>query len=280
MLLNGLNNSGVHNFIDDILIGSDHWEDHVKAIEEVLARIDEAGLKVKPTKCYLGYQDVEFLGHHIGDGKMSPGENNLEKIKGALPPTTKKQVRSFLGLLNFYRRYIKGFAAKAKPLTDLTKKEEPDKVRWNEQCDKAFKELKEDLVSKPITKLPNLNEPFVLRTDASEYGIGAVLLQAEDDILKPVSFASRKLNAAESNYSVMEKECLAIVWGVKYFEQYLYGINFVIQTDHSPLTVLKKNKCKTGRIARWALQLQRFSFQIEVIPGKENIGADYLSRIG
>ena len=126
--------------------------------------------------------------------------------------------------------------------------------------------------------MPDVEQPFVLRTDASDKGIGAVLMQEREGSLRPIAYASKKLLGAETRYAIIEKECLAIVWAIKKFEPYLYGNHFTIETDHQPLQYLKRTKTENGRLMRWAIRLQQYSFTVKVIKGKENIGADYLSR--
>ena len=157
-------------------------------------------------------------------------------------PTTKKQVRSFFGLVGFYRKFIPNFSAIATPLSDLTKKGQANKVKWTDTQQYAFDTLKKLLSSRPILKLPDFEETFILRTDAADDGLGAVLLQQENDIKLPIAYASRKLQPREKSYAVIEKECLAVVWGIQKFHQYLYGREFVLETDHQPLTYLNKSK--------------------------------------
>jgi hypothetical protein len=159
-----------------------------------------------------------------------------------------------------------------------TKKGQADVVQWNEQTEQAFVTLKAKLCEKPVLVMANMEEPFVLRTDASDRGLGAVLLQEKDEVLHPVAYASKKLSGAQTHYSTIEKECMAIVWGVQKFEPYLYGKQFVIETDHRPLVYLQRSKTENGRLMRWAIQLQQYDFKVRVIAGKDNVGADYLSR--
>jgi hypothetical protein len=209
---------------------------------------------------------------------MSPVEDKLAKIRDAPQPTMKKELRAFLGLAGFYRRFVPNFAEVALPLTDRTKGAQPSKIQWNDSCEEAFRTLKQRLSSSPVVCLPDQSLPFVLRTDASDRGLGAVLLQDQGFGHQPLAYASRKLLPAECNYPVIEKECLAVIWGVEKFEPYLYGRTFVLETDHQPLQYLDRTKTTSGRLTRWALRLQKYSFHVKVIPGKENVGADYLSR--
>ena len=209
---------------------------------------------------------------------MKPKPDKLKAIEQAERPTTKTQVKSFLGLLGYYRKFVPHFATTAAPLTDCTKKGEPNVIRWGESQEQAFRTLKKKLVTSPILQLPDLNKEFTLRTDASDTGVGSILLQEVAGEKFPVAYASKKFNKHQMRYSVMEKECLAVVWAVLKFEPYLYGKEFVIETDHQPLTCIRRSKVANNRIMRWALALQPYRFRIKVIKGIDNVGADYLSR--
>ena len=278
-LLEPLGREDTHNFIDDLLIANEEWEEHMTAIEAVLSRLGEVGLTAKPSKCHLGYHELSFLGHEISSGVMKPESDKVEKLLNAERPKTKKQVRAFLGLAGYYRKFVQNFAEVAAPLTDLTKKGKSENVQWNEECEIAFEKLKSELAKKPIMILPDEEQEYILRTDASDKCLGAVLMQERDGIPKPIAYSSKKLNKAEKNYSTIEKECLGVVWAVKKFEPYIYGTHFILETDHRPLEYLKRTKTDNGRLMRWALQLQQHAFTLRVIPGEENIGADYMSRI-
>ena len=269
------------SLIDDILIYTSTWEQHVVALQEVLSRLRVAGLTARPKKCSLGFCRLEFLGHMLGETQtLLPVAEKVEAIQKAERPVTKKQVRSFLGVVGFYRKFIPNFSAIAVPLTDLTKKGKPNKVSWEESHENAFQALKRCLVGPPILRLPQFDKPFILRTDASDTGLGAILLQGTEGEEMPVAYASKKLLDREKNYSVIEKECLAVVWGVSKFHRYLFGKEFILETDHQPLTYLNKSKMANSRLMRWALALQPYRMRIRSIRGKDNVGADYLSRVG
>lgn len=270
---------GVESYIDDILLHSATWEEHLKILKSVLERLKIYGLTARPSKCIIGTTSLEFIGHHISPGKISPTNDNLEKIRQSPRPTTKQQIRSFIGLTGFYREYVPNYAAIASPLTDLTKKGAPNRVYWTEAQEKAYRTLLNAVLSRPVLQLPDFGKPFILRTDASDTGLGAILLQAHEDKLFPVSYASRKLLPRESRYSTIEKECLAVVWAVKRFELFLYGRPFTLQTDHQPLLYIDRSKFDNKRIMRWAMFLQEYQIHVESIKGKDNIGADYLSRL-
>ena len=208
----------------------------------------QAGLTIGPTKCLFGVNSVDFLGHRLEQGMIGLDQDNVEKIKDASRPSTKKQVQAFMGLAGYYRDFIPNFAAIAAPLSDLTQKGQPNKVEWSEAQEKAYQTIKSYLTSEPILRLPNPAKTYFLRTDASNNGIGAVLMQRHEEKLFPVCYASKKLSRAECNYSTIEKECLAIVWGIKRFYLYLYGVPFVLQTDHEPLKNMDSAKYTNARV--------------------------------
>ena len=263
---------------DDILVHTRTWEEHIKALRELFARLMRAGMTIRPTKCIFGASCVDFLGHRLEQGVLGLHEENVEKIKNAPRPGTKKQVRSFVGLAGYYRDFIPNFAAIAAPLSDLTRQGQPSRVEWGQAQEKAYQTIKFHLTNEPILRLPDPKKTYYLQTDASNTGIGAVLMQKHDEKLFPVCYASKKLSSAERNYSTIEKECLAVVWGIKRFHLYLYGVPFVLQTDHEPLKYMNSAKFANGRLMRWAMFLQSYTFRVEAIKGSENVGADYLSR--
>ena len=269
----------VKNFIDDIIIHTNTWEQHISTLREVLQRLREAGLTARPTKCQLGFEEIEFLGHKIGNGKLEPMLDKVHAIQKADPPQTKKQLRSFLGLASFYRRYVPNFAAVTCPLTDATKNGRPNKVVWDDALEKAFNYVKQILTSEPVLRLPDFEKTFILATDASDTGLGAVLQQEHDEIKYPVMYLSKKLLPREKNYSVVERECLALVWAVKTLNTYLLGREFIIDTDHAPLLYLNRAKSENGRLMRWALLLSQYRFTLRSVKGSDNHGPDFLSRL-
>jgi hypothetical protein len=275
-MLSGMN--CVVSFIDDILVHSKTWSEHVSTLRELFERLEAAQFTARPSKCIIATDNVDFIGHHIGQGIVSPHDDNISKIRDAPRPKTKKEVRSFLGLTGFYREYIPDYAAIAVPLTDLTKKGGPVTVTWGNAQEKAYKSLIMHITKRPILRLPDSSKSYVLRTDASAVGIAAVLMQEHDGKLFPVSYASKKLSQREKAYSTIEKECLAIVWSVRKYMMYLYGTEFVLQTDHQPLLYVNRARFINDRIMRWAMFLQNYRFRVEAIKGSDNHGADYLSR--
>ena len=191
----------------------------------------------------------------------------------------KKQVRSFMGLAGYYRDFIPNFAAIAAILSDLTRKGQPSKVEWGDTQEKAYQTIKILLTIDPILRLPDPEKTFVLRTDALDYGIGAVLIQEHEGKLFLICYASKKLSDAEGNYSTIEKECLAVVWGIKRFHVYLYGVRFVLETDHEPLKYMNRAKFTNNRLMRWAMFLQSYNMKVEAMKGSDIVEADYLSRV-
>ena len=213
---------------------------------------------------------------------VRPQETKIQAIRDAPRPSTKRQIKSFLGLAAFYRRFIPNFSSIASPLTDLAKKNKPNSIKdLQDHHKRAFQTLKNRLTSSPILRLPVFQEGkrFVLRTDASDIGLGAVVLQdCEGEGRLPIAYASKKLLPRERNYSVIEKECLGIIWKLKKFRKYLYGVEFLIETDHKPLSYMQTAKVLNPPIMRWAMKLQPYRFRIVAIRGWDNLGADYLSR--
>jgi len=275
-LLEGLDN--VESYIDDIIIHTEDWNTHLEAVKSVLDRLRQHHLTARPTKCELGKQSVNLLGHLVGRGIIQPQNDKIDKILSSGKPKTKKQLRSFLGSVGYYRKFIDQFAAIAKPLTDLTKKREPLLLRWNEEAGKGYELLKRKISEQPILRLPQFDRPFILCTDASQDGIGAVLMQEYDGERFPVVYISKKLKPAETRYATIERECLALVWAVKKLHTYLYGREFILETDHQPLLFLDRSKIDNNRVMRWALVMQMYRYKIRVVKGKDNVMADFLSR--
>ena len=248
----------VDSFVEDMWIFTETWKDHITSLRQVLDRLRSAKLTTKPSKCMIGYDSIECLGHNIVGQTVRPQEDKIQAIRDAPRPSTKRQIKSFLGLAGFYRRFIPNFSSIASPLTDLTKKNRPNSIKdWQDHHERAFQTLKNRLTSSPILRLPVFEEgkPFVLRTDASGIGLGAVLLQDfEGEGRLPIAYASKKLLPRERNYSVIEKECLGIIWGVEKFRKYLYGVESLLETDHKPLSYMQTAKVLNPRIMRWAMK--------------------------
>ena len=262
-----------------MVIYSTSWKEHLTHVRTVLGRLRQAGLTAKPRKCQFGMSECAYLGHVVGGGKVKPLPSKIEAVLSYPVPETKKQVRTFLGLTGYYRKFIPNYAEIAASLTDLTKKLAPNQVVWTSVCDAAFTRLKELLCSKPMLNAPDFDRQFVLQTDASNKGVGAVLTQVDDaGDEHPIAYYSRKLLQREERYSVVEKECLAIRLGVQAFRVYLLGREFTILTDHRCLEWLDRLKYDNARLTRWSLSLQPYRFTVQHRAGVLNGNADALSR--
>ncbi|KAK5862983.1 hypothetical protein PBY51_000047 [Eleginops maclovinus] len=265
-------------YLDDVIIHSETWGQHMQQVGAVLESLRQAGLTANPKKCAVGRREVRYLGYHLGGGQVRPQIEKTAAISACPVPKTKKEVRRFVGLAGYYRRFIPAFSELTSPLTDLTRKGASDPVQWTEQCQLAFERVKKALCGKPLLFTPNFSLPFVLQTDASNSGVGAVLSQQVEGVDRPVLYISRKLAQREVNYSTVEKECLAIRWAVGALRYYLLGRPFTLYSDHAPLQWLHRMKDANARITRWYLALQPFNFKVIHRPGNRMVVADFLSR--
>ncbi|CAM5162400.1 unnamed protein product [Natator depressus] len=196
-------------YLDNVAIFSDSWAEHLEHLQKVFNRIREAGLTVKAKKCQIGLNRVTYLGHQVGQGTINPLQAKVDAIQKWPVPKSKKQVQSFLGLASYYRQFVPQYSQIAAPLTDLTKKKPPDAIQWTKECQKAFNQLKATLVSDPVLRASDFDKPFLVTTDASEHGVGAVLMQeGPDQEFHPVVFLNKKLSERESNWSVSGKRML------------------------------------------------------------------------
>ena len=232
-------------------------------------------MRLKPKKCFLLQTEVRYLGHVVSQNGISTDPDKISAVKKWPTPQSVSDVRSFLGFVSYYRKFIDTFADKAKPLIQLTEK--ANKFSWGEKEENSFQDLKNALVSAPILAYPDPNLPFILDTDASNIGIGAVLSQVQGDEEKVIAYASRALSKAERNYCTTRKEMLAIVYYTKYFRHYLIGKKFLLRTDHSALRFMKTMHLE-GQIARWAEMLQNYDFDLKHRAGKLHSNADGMSR--
>ena len=265
--------------VDDILVFSRTWEEHIQHLKDILARLRKANLTAKLDKCQFGQRSIKVLGHVLENGLIKPDPEKISAIKDYPIPKTKRQVRAILGLANFYRRHLPNFAEIVAPLTELTRKDKPDRVKWTEKEDQAFNGLKQGLTSERFIIPPDITKPFILRCDASGTGLGAALLQKDEQgTERPISYASRKLLDREIKMSTVERETLCVVWALNHFQQYTYGAQVDIYTDHNCLRWLQTMANTNPRLTRWALAIQRYDVNINYVPGKQNGLADGLSR--
>ncbi|GBC32893.2 enzymatic polyprotein, putative [Rhizophagus irregularis DAOM 181602=DAOM 197198] len=264
-------------YIDDIMIYSENLKDHMEHVEKVLKKLQENNLIIKLKKCRFLERNIEFLGHIVGNDGLRPDDKKIEKIKEMKAPTM-KEVRSFLGLCSYYRKFVKNFSKIARPISDLRKKGIP--FIWGREQQEAFEKLKEKLIQYPILRHPDWKKEFLLITDASGKGLDAVLSQKDEKGKEVViAYASRSLLPAEENYPITELECLGIVWGIQHFHKYLIDRKFKVITDHSALKGLMNAKIPKGKRARWVMELQQYNFEVIHRSGKENTNADALSRL-
>ena len=264
-------------YLDDLVVYISSWEDHLQCVRLILDKLHRAGLTAKPKKCQFGMAECVYLGHVVGSGVVRPEKSKVEAVKLFPAPKTKKEVRTFLGLTGYYRKFIPSYSAIAVPLTDLTKKSAPN---WTKECQEAFQKLKDILCSAPVLKSPDFDRQFTIQTDASNWGVAAVLSQYDDSgDDHPVAYFSRKLQPREESYTTVEKECLAIKLGVQAFRVYVLGRQFTIEMDHRLLEWLDRLKENNARLTRWSLSLQPYQFEVKYRSGKKNSNADALSCI-
>ena len=277
VVMRGLNFSILLVYLDDVIVYSKTVEEHLERLEKMFIRLREANLKVKPSKCYLLQSKVKFLGHVVSDAGVATDPEKVQAVVEWPRPENVHEVRSFLGLCSYYRRFVHGFAEVAGPLHAMTRKN--CRFSWTAQeCEESFEKLKKALTSSPVLAMPNDEGEYILDTDASDTSIGAVLSQRQDGVEKVVAYASRTLSGPEKNYCVTRKELLAVVQYLKQFRVYLMGKKFKIRTDHAALQWLRKTPLPIGQQARWVEQLEEFMFEIEHRPGRKHGNADALSR--
>ncbi|KAL6738274.1 hypothetical protein Aduo_011837 [Ancylostoma duodenale] len=282
-VLGKLKDREVFVYIDDILIATKSEERHYKVLLHVLRALDEANLKLKPQKCVIMEEKIAFLGHQVDRNGIHVDPDKIEKVLAYPRPTTIAQLRTFLGLCGYYRKFVLNFSKIAQPMYDLTSQKAPWK--WGDEQEVAFNRLKNALTTTPVLAQPDVvsartgARPFIIYTDASQQGVGAVLCQeGRDGLLHPLYFASKRLTAAERRYHITDTEALAVMFALKKFHYFVYGVEVVVRTDHQPLTALFKRTNVSSRVLRWALEIQQYRVKIEYVKGKANPVADALSR--
>lgn len=262
--------------MDDFIIFLDDMESHSADLRRVLSRLMAASLTLRGSKCFFGRETVNHLGFKYTSGGVSPAEEKYQTLLDWPTPTTVKEVQSFLGLANFYRQFIPKFAHIAAPLHELMGN--TGTFTWEEKQQEAFKTLKKALISPPILDYPRQSDKFILTTDASYTGLGAVLSMNRGTVVK---YASCTLSAPEKNYVTIEKECLVIVWVIDKFRHYLAEAQFTLETDHKPLLWLesaKRSRAHSQWLERWSLELRAYDFDMVYKSGPTNLNADALSR--
>ena len=264
-------------YLDDIIVFGETFDKTLENLKLVLNRFREANLTVKPKKCHLFQKSIEYLGHNISEEGISCSKNKVDAVLNWPVPNSKTELRSFLGLINYYRKYIKDLATITYPLTRLTQKNKP--FIWSEECQISFEKIKELLVSAPILGYPQQDGQFILDTDGSQFGIGAVLSQVQNGTERVIAYASKSLNKAQQRYCTTFIELLAVVTFIRHFRHYLWGQHFIVRTDHASLTWLRNFKDPEGMIARWLTVLETYNFIIQHRKGSNHGNADAMSRI-
>ena len=270
---------GCKAYIDDAIIYSEEWNQHLEIIREFFKRLSDAKLTINLLKSEFCHANLTFLGHIVGQGQVRPVEAKVEAISDFPVPTGKRQLMRFLGMAGYYRKFCNNFSVIAEPLTNLLGK----KVRyvWSEACQKSFDQLKAILKSAPVLSAPRFDREFKMAVDASDVGAGSVLLQEDDNgVDHPVCYFSKKFDKHQRNYSTIEKECLSLILALQHFQVYLSSANspIVVFSDHNPLIFIHKMKNKNQRLLRWSLMLQEHNLDIRHIKGRDNIIPDTLSR--
>ncbi|GBG81315.1 hypothetical protein CBR_g31990 [Chara braunii] len=265
-------------YMNDILVYSSSYEGHVQHIEWALHALRDAGFKVALEKRLFFLTTISFLGHVVTNQGLRPEPQKVAAVREAPVPTTITQVRAFLGVASYYRRFIKGFATIAGPLTNLLRKDQP--LIWTPECDQAFSTLKAALISAPVLIRPDPEKPFVLITDWQPEAISVILAQVGPSGLEcVVEYASKSVPACKRNYVAPTGECYAALWGISHFRAYMYGRKFTVVIDHEPLLAQKKSKDYSGMIGRWATVLQSMDFDIRHRKHERNGNADGLTRL-
>ena len=264
-------------YVDDLIIYSSSFEQHLKDLEQVFNRLRQHNLTLKPSKCHFAAKQVDYLGHVISKEGTKPNPNKTAVIDTYPVPKDKTHLKRFCGMGNFYRRFIKGYSFLVSPLNHLLKND--TKWEWSVECEDAFRAIKHQLVSAPVLAYPDTNKEFILTTDASGQAIGYILSQKDvTEKERVIAYGGRALRKSERNYPVTELEGLAIIEGIKAYHPYLANSHFMVVTDHIALKFLMNVKADTGRIARWALALQGYDFTVIHRKGVVNTNADALSR--
>ena len=266
-------------YIDDLLLFSHSWDDHLQQLKKLFSKLADANLVINLNKCDFVKTSVQYLGYEVGHGQVAPPKAKVQAILDFPTPRNKKEVQRYLGMIGYYRRFILNFSGITAPLTDLLRK--GVKFFWSDECNAAFSNTRLILANYPVLRAPDFDKPFTLAVDASQVGVGSVLLQEDEgSILHPVCYFSKKLNKAQRNYSVIEKELLALILSLQHFGVYLQSapVPITVFTDHHPLKFLNRFKGKNQRLTRWSLLLQEYVLDIRHIKGIQNVLADCLSR--
>ena len=263
-------------YLDDIIIYSSTPEEHLEHIRTVFEKLCNAKLSMQLSKCHFFAKEIQYLGHILGSKGIKPVPAKTEAIKAMHPPVNQKQVRAFLGLVGYYRKFIKNFANIAKPLTMLTRMDV--KFEWKERHQNALMELKEAIIQAPILQYPDTTKPYIMYTDASDDACGAQLSQTHDGAKFPVAFLSHTFTDTQRRWSTPEQEAYGIYFAIKKWNYYLQGADIIVRNDHQPLAWFLNGKNENTKINRWGLELASYNVTFEWISGARNKAADCLLR--
>ena len=275
-VLKGLIGNICEVYLDDIIIYSNSLEEHIQNVRRVVDQLIQNNLKIKLSKCKIAQTKIVYLSHTISNATIRPSIEKVKDIFKYIAPLTIKRIHSFIGLGSYYRKFIPRYADIAEPLIRAANSKI---ITWTNAFQQAFEAIQRALSSEPVLQLPDFNKSFTIETDASDFGIEAVISQEYEGDLKPIAYFSKTLSKTERNYSASERELFAIVVSVEHFKQFLYGKRFKILTDHKPLKFIFSTKDPAPRLARWIIRMSNFDFEIDYKPGKENQNADALSRL-
>ena len=281
MILQELDSRKVVVYIDDILILGDTYEEHLDLVAKVLSTLEAYGMKIKPTKCSWFREEATFLGHVVSRNGIRKSEEYMKAVRDFPKPTSVKELRSFLGLVNFQRKFIENCSVMCKPLTRVMTLPDRSRLKWTQDMEDAFLGLKTAMQEDLRLTYPDYSpdaSPLELSTDACKFGAGACLVQLQNGQQRVIAYASTTFNKAQMNYSVLEQELAAIRWGVSTFRNFLVGTSFVIYTDHRPLVYMANMAKVNSRIMRTLNELEEYNFKVVYKPGKLNTVADSLSR--
>ena len=266
----------VFAYLDDVLIAGVDFKEHISLLRDVFNAFRQANLKLNLKKCVFAQTSVEYLGFLVNGNGIQPSPTKVQSIVDYPAPTNVDELRRFIGLVSFYRRFISGSVDLMSPLNKLLQK--GIKWNWNDACINSFHELKRQLAEKPLLHYPDFSQPFVMYCDASDRGVGVVLSQKIEDEEHVIAYASKSFTKSELHWSVTEKEAFALVWGLTHFHAYVYGNKVIIYSDHRALHWLRKMKEPTGKLARWILRLEEYNYEVIHKPGKLMAHVDALSR--
>lgn len=264
-------------YLDDVIVATNSFEEHIKMLKTVAERFEKANLTISLEKSMFCLKEIKYLGYILGENGIRTDSEKVAAILHCPAPTTVQEVRRFLGMVGWYRRFINNFAHIVAPISDLLKKNAKT-IKWTLEAEEAFNKLKIALTSAPILSMPDFTKPFQVQSDSSDKAVGAVLIQYYDDREHVIAYMSQKLSPTQQKYSVTEKECLSLILAIEKWRCYLEGAHFIAITDHASLQWLHNLKDPAGRLARWALRLQPYNYTLFHRKGVLNIVPDFLSR--